>query len=208
MKRVLAIALVLAAAVAAAASDPPSDSTPAPPPKPRLGGGFKGQPTAPGSKPSTATPPKVAAPGKPGAPRIVIDNSMVKKNAPAGAAKPAPSGPPTSPSAPPSVAIPKIVDLQGHDEGYWRARAAALRSAAQKAEESLAAAQAEEKRQENDFYAWDDGQYRDNVIKPAWDRAREATVKAQQDLDAARKELGDLEDDARKAGAYPGWIRE
>jgi hypothetical protein len=139
----------------------------------------------------------------------VIDNSMVKKSAPPGGGKPAPPAASSAPAAPPPpVTMPKTVDLQGHDEGYWRARAAALRTAAQKAEESLAAAQAEEKRQENDFYAWDDGQYRDNVIKPAWDRARDATVKAQRDLDTARKELEDLEDDARKAGAYPGWIRE
>jgi len=214
MKSVLVIVLVLAAAAVGAASDPAGDPAPpaasdsTPPAKPRLGGGFKGQPVA-GAKGATPAPARSAAPTKPGTPRIVIDNSMVKKNSPPSGAKPASSAAAPAPAAPPPpVATPKIVDLQGHDEGYWRARAAALRSASQKAEEALAAAQAEEKRQENDFYAWDDGQYRDNVIKPAWDRARDATVKAQQDLDTARKELEALEDDARKAGAYPGWIRE
>jgi hypothetical protein len=103
--------------------------------------------------------------------------------------------------------MPKILDLQGHDEAYWRAKAAAVRDAVAKATDALAAAEAEEKREENDFYAWDDGQYRDNVIKPAWDRAKAETEKARADLEAARKQLDGLEDEARRAGAFPGWIR-
>ncbi len=61
---------------------------------------------------------------------------------------------------------------------------------------------------ENDFYSWDDGQYRDRVIKPAWDSART-------ELDAARIELEQAEKDARRSAragsqgrALPGWIRE
>jgi hypothetical protein len=61
---------------------------------------------------------------------------------------------------------------------------------------------------ENDFYAWDDGQYRDRVIKPSWDRARDQLEDAKRDLVAAEQELTDLPEKARRAGAQPGWIRE
>ena len=38
----------------------------------------------------------------------------------------------------------------------------------------VAELEAATKKLENDFYAWDDGQYRDRVIKPAWDQPRGA----------------------------------
>jgi hypothetical protein len=214
MKAFLCVATLLAAAILRAATDPaPTTSTEAPPEKPKLGGGFKGQPVTPGVKasPQKATPPAPAGARKPAA-RITIDNSMVKKNsAPSGdqkAPKSAPAAAAAAPPPPPPVDMPKVVDLNGHDEAFWRARAAQVREAVRKAKSDSAAADAEEKREENDFYAWDDGQYRDNVIKPAWDKAREDAARARQDLAAAQKDLDTLEDDARRAGAYPGWIRE
>ncbi len=190
-----------------------TSEAPAPPAKHRLGGSFKGHPippsTAEASKP--AARPAAAPSGKKKSSRLVIDNALVKsKAAPedrSSATGSESSAEPANPAPPPPVTMPKILDLEGHDEAYWKAKAAATRDAVQKAHETLAAAQAEEKREENDFYAWDDGQYRDNVIKPAWDRARDETVRAQADLETAQKQLDDLEDEARRAGAYPGWIR-
>jgi len=189
-----------------------------PPPKHRLGGAFKGHPMAASAgsgetaKPSSKPP--AAASGKNGKKKssmLVIDNAMVRGAAAdekrSSGPRPAETAAPAAPAPAPPVAMPRIVDLQGHDETYWRAKAAATRDAVQKAQDTLAAAEAEEKREENDFYSWDDGQYRDNVIKPAWDRAKEETIKAHGDLDAARKQLDNLEDEARRAGAYPGWIR-
>ena len=213
MKTSLGIAALLAAAILGAATDPAPTSTDTPPEKPRLGGGFKGHSVTPGAKAPAPQKAKPAPEGarKPAA-RITIDNSMVKKNAgPPGDSKSPAGAPPAAPAAappPPSVQMPKVVDLNGHDEAFWRARAAEVREGVRKATADLAAAEAEEKREENDFYAWDDGQYRDNVIKPAWDKAREDAARAREDLQAARKQLDALEDDARRAGAYPGWIRE
>ena len=212
MKRsALFAALLLAGSLARGADAPPPKSGETPAPKHKLGGSFKGHPIAP--SPATGEAPKAAArPASPPArngPRIVIDNAMVKGSASEGEKGASPNAPSskTAPAPPPPVTMPKIVDLQGHDEAYWKAKAAATRDAVQKAQDALAAAEAEEKRQENDFYAWDDGQYRDNVIKPAWDRAKEETIKAHSALEAAQKQLDDLEDEARRAGAYPGWIR-
>jgi len=215
MRRALGLAILLGAAVLSAADAPPPTDAPPPPAKDapagktRLGGGFKGQPVAPGSKAPAveAAAPLAAGARKPKA-RVTIDNSLVKKNAVPSDGRPAAAPPAATPPAAPPVAMPKVLDLHGHDEAFWRARAAEVRGAVQKAASDVAAADAEEKREENDFYSWDDGQYRDNVIKPAWDRAREEAVKARQNLDAARKQLDSLEDDARRAGAYPGWIRE
>jgi len=212
---VLLGALLAAGTLLAADAPPPSDAPAQPPPKHKLGGGFKGQPIEPGPAPGqkrtpAANPAPPPAAGK--TPRIVIDNKLVRKTEGADSgtrkatAPPPPSAPPPA-AQPAPVTMPKILDLQGHDEAYWREKAAATRDAVQKARDALAAAEAEEKREENDFYAWDDGQYRDNVIKPAWDRAKEETIKARGDLDAAQKRLDELEDEARRAGAYPGWIR-
>ena len=61
---------------------------------------------------------------------------------------------------------------------------------------------------ESDFYAWDDGQYRDRVIKPAWDRTLRELEDARRELAEAEKDLSDLPEKARRAGALPGWIRE
>ena len=64
------------------------------------------------------------------------------------------------------------------------------------------------KKLESDFYSWDDGQYRDGVIKPAWDKKREELETARKDLEQAEKDLAELPEKARKAGALPGWLRE
>jgi hypothetical protein len=230
VKRFVTVLAALAAASALRASDAPppkTDEAPPPktadapppnteasaPPKHRLGGGFKG--SAVGTSPGGSAPARkpVAAPKRTG-PALVIDNKMVQgASGQTSAASPAAPPPPppapaaSSPAPPASVEMPKIVDLQGHDEAYWRAKAAATRDAVRKAQDALAAAEADEKRDENDFYSWDDGQYRDNVIKPAWDRAKEEAARARENLAAAQKDLEGLEDEARRAGAYPGWIR-
>lgn len=232
MNRFCLAAAVVLAGTALRGAEPPPPAPDQPPPQKaaeaspqkadeapasthRLGGAFKGHPMATsGGSPGAAKPaskPATAPSGKKKTPTLVIDNAMVKGAAAQGERSSPPpaadSAEPAHPASPPPVEMPKILDLQGHDEGYWKAKAAATRDAVVHAQETLAAAEAEEKREENDFYAWDDGQYRDSVIKPAWDRAKDEAIKARTDLDAAQKTLGELEDEARRAGAYPGWIR-
>ena len=93
-------------------------------------------------------------------------------------------------------------------EEYWRAEARRLRERVAAIKESIARLEAESRKLENDFYAWDDGAYRDRVIKPAWDKTREDLATARKALPGAEKELEDLPDRARRAGALPGWLRE
>ena len=93
-------------------------------------------------------------------------------------------------------------------EAYWRERVHSARARVEELREHVRQFEQESKKLENDFYSWDDGQYRDGVIKPAWDKKREELETARRDLEQAEKELSELPEKARKAGALPGWLRE
>ncbi len=96
----------------------------------------------------------------------------------------------------------------GGTEAEWREIAARARRGVADAKARVEELEAAARKLENDFYAWDDGQYRDRVIKPSWDRARGDLEAARKSLAEAEKELSELPEKARKAGALPGWIRE
>jgi hypothetical protein len=225
------LALLLLSAALLAAEPVPSDRPPEKAtgekasPRRRLGGGFKGQAIASNAGKASPAPPPSA-----GTRPLVIDDKLVKESVPpgAGTAKPPPAAKPVSKPveaaprseepSPPATAHeetpssdttpPGLVDVDGHGEAYWRNRARSAQEGVERARRRLEEAEAEVKRLETDFYSWDDGQYRDNVIKPEWDRSKEALAHAREDLERARHELESLKDDARKAGAFPGWLRE
>jgi hypothetical protein len=123
---------------------------------------------------------------------------------------PAPAVVPTA--APTPVAKPAPAGEGGGEgaptEAQWREIAAKSRKRVADDKARVTELQAATKKLENDFYAWDDGQYRDRVIKPAWDHSRDELENAKQELVAAEADLADLPEKARKAGALPGWIRE
>ncbi|HEY1252112.1 MAG TPA: hypothetical protein VGH97_13060 [Thermoanaerobaculia bacterium] len=136
-----------------------------------------------------------------------------------GAPGPTDAGSPAAPPAPPSAPSPEPVTevappptgipaAPAADEAQWRAAAQAARKRVADGKAHVAELTAGTKKLENDFYAWDDGQYRDRVIKPAWDKMRDQLEDAKRDLLAAEQELADLPEKARRAGALPGWIRE
>jgi len=195
----------------------------------RLKGGFKGRPAEVDESAATG---QRADDGQ-----VVITNTMVRQSEPPGSSsgrsirKPAagkqkppaeehapspPAGTASSgpePKAPPTADTPEtaeagLTDLQGHGKSYWKERASGARDRVEQAQRDLDEAEARVSRDENDFYSWDDGQYRDNVIKPEWDRAKEAVERSRKELGDAKAALENLEDEARKAGALPGWIRE
>ena len=93
-------------------------------------------------------------------------------------------------------------------EAEWRERARSARKRVEEAKARVFQLEGEAAALEKDFYRWDDGQYRDGVIKPAWDRKRQEVEAARKDLEQAARDLADLPEAARKAGALPGWIRE
>ena len=202
-------------------------ATPTPTPRPKLSGGFgrpRATPVAPAVSEggqSLADVVKAAqeARGEGSTSKeksgVTIDNRSLVKDAGKGrltTSAMAPANPPKAPtpaSAPvaaASSAAPAASAAGG--EAEWRETARRDRKRVEDAKTKVSDLTATSRKLENDFYAWDDGQYRDRVIKPAWDRAKADLEQARIDLEAAEKELADLPERARKAGALPGWIRE
>ncbi len=217
-----ALWLLAAASVAAAAS------TPTPTPRPRLSGGF-GRPRATPVAPAPAdggqsladvvraaqgTRETSGAPAEKGA--VTIDNRSLVKSSDKGRLStsgilptrtPVAAGPGKAAegAAPGAAATPTP---QAGGEAEWQEIARRDRKAVADAKARVSELTATSRKLENDFYAWDDGQYRDRVIKPSWDRALSDLEDAKRQLAEAEKNLADLPERARKAGALPGWIRE
>jgi hypothetical protein len=113
---------------------------------------------------------------------------------------------PTPGAAPEEVRPAPAPDQEA--EAYWRERMHSARALVEDLSERVRQFEQQSKKLESDFYSWDDGQYRDGVIKPAWDKKREELETARRDLEQAEKDLAELPEKARKAGALPGWLRE
>ncbi len=146
-----------------------------------------------------------------------ITNESLKKGGaaaapgvtPAKGTKASSSGaPPARTAAPtpfPTYDVPR--DDKGRSEEDWRRLVAHTRAVAVAAEKRVSDLETRAKQLENDFYAMSDGNRRDAVVKPAWDKAREDLARARNDLDTARKAVDALEDEARRTNAPPGWLR-
>jgi hypothetical protein len=140
---------------------------------------------------------------------LVKDTSKGKvssSKAASSAARPAPTPFPATVVKPPVA--PAADAAAGGGEAQWKQTAAKARKRVADDKAHVAELEATNKKLENDFYAWDDGQYRDRVIKPAWDHAKSELTDAKNELVEAEKDLADLPEKARQAGAAPGWIRE
>jgi hypothetical protein len=143
---------------------------------------------------------------------ITIDNRSLVKNPDKGRVSSAVANTHTTVVPPPPAArvsadaVPAEAEAGG--EAEWKEIARKARKRVDDAKTKMGELSAAAKKLEGDFYAWDDGQYRDRVIKPAWDRTRSELEDAKRELADAEKELADLPERARRAGALPGWIRE
>jgi hypothetical protein len=94
------------------------------------------------------------------------------------------------------------------DEQYWRSRALEIRlrwrHAADDAKELESSAAGWRRR----FYAENDPNVRNGQIKPEWDRVLDRLQEARAEVEASKKELAELLEEGRTAGALPGWLRE
>jgi hypothetical protein len=113
------------------------------------------------------------------------------------------AGTPTPTPGPSDVAR----DDKGRSEADWKELVGRQRSLIATGEARVRELDTRTKQLENDFYAMSDGNRRDAVVKPAWDRAREELTKARQELEDARRVLDGFAEDARKSNAPPGWLR-
>jgi hypothetical protein len=227
-----ALAAAGALALGAAASLAQSAPAKTPTPQPRLSGGFgrpRNTPVPAGEAGGQSLADAVRAaketrelgdnPSREKS-ALTIDNRSLVTNpdkgristakAPAAKPKPAPTpGPANAATAAPaavSAAEPAAAPAEG--EALWRATAQAARKRVADDKARVEELTAAVKKLENDFYAWDDGQYRDRVLKPSWDKTRDQLEDAKRELEAAERDLADLPEKARRAGAMPGWIRE
>jgi hypothetical protein len=108
----------------------------------------------------------------------------------------------------PTPGAPDVArDDKGRSESDWRDLVSRQKALVTNGEALVRDLETRTKQLENDFYAMSDGNRRDAVVKPAWDRAREELTKARQELEDARRVIEDLSEDARKSNAPPGWLR-
>ena len=140
-----------------------------------------------------------------------ITNETLRKGAtPTPAAGKGTSGKPArgAASPTPTPGAPDVArDDKGRSEADWRALVGHQKALVTDGEARVRELETRTKQLENDFYAMSDGNRRDAVVKPAWDRAREELTKARQELEDARRTVDDLSEDARKSNAPPGWLR-
>ena len=214
----------LAGAVLAASAFLSGQPSPTPTPRPKLSGGFGRTPIASEERgQSMADVVRAAADSRTRKEQktpLAINNRNLVTDPTKGrlstASPPPPTPTPRAPvtgPAPVSTAPPATPAVSGtpgsaSEETVWRERARAARQRVEEARSRAAQLAAETKKLENDFYSWDDGQYRDGVIKPAWDHKRAELEAARKEQAAAEKDLEDLPEQARRAGALPGWLRE
>jgi hypothetical protein len=206
----LLAALLLAGAAALAAADP----APTPTPEPRLTGGFGKAAAPPARKQVERKGVRITNDS------LVTDPQKGKLTTSQRVATPVPSGsaartpgartPAVGPTPTPGAGAVAEGDAPPARAGedYWRNEARLARERVADLKETIARLEADTRKMEADFYSWDDGAYRDGVIKPAWDKAREDLATARQELPLAERALAELPDRARKAGALPGWLRE
>lgn len=128
-------------------------------------------------------------------------------------ARPAPtrtSGPgqtPPSGTTPAPTETPQgePVDRLGRGEDYWRQRAAGLRSALEEAERELAQAEADLEAAEKAYFGPSDGERTTFVVRLIEARDRAARARREHGQSSVRWQA--FEEEARKAGAFPGWLR-
>jgi hypothetical protein len=97
------------------------------------------------------------------------------------------------------------VDRQGRGEQYWRERAGAAREDIRQAEQDLAVAQADLEAAERAYLGPSEGERNSFTIRIY--EARDRVERARQDLRRANGRFEALQEEARKAGAFPGWLR-
>jgi len=136
-----------------------------------------------------------------GSPKVYSDNNLPKP-APAPAAALPPATPPEQqkPAEPPAKAE------EQKDEAWWRARMAQTREELRRNEVFADALQSRVNALSNDAANIDDPYQR---AKAAQDRQKAIAeldrVKAE--IEQSKKQISDIEEEARKAGVPPGWLR-
>jgi hypothetical protein len=116
---------------------------------------------------------------------------------------PAASTPPAGTQAKPEE---KPSDEPKKDEAYWRGRVAQLRDNLQRAKMFQEALQTRINSLSADFVSRDDPAQR-SVVASDRQKALAELERVKKEIKDFEKQLTDLEDEARRAGVPPGWLR-
>ena len=104
------------------------------------------------------------------------------------------------------VAEPTAPESGARDEKYWRERMRAAREALERNESFVAALQSQINGLTTEFVSRDDPAQR-TVIEQRRTKAVADLEKVQRDIEASKKGIAAIEDEARKAGVPAGWLR-
>jgi hypothetical protein len=140
---------------------------------------------------------------------------LTNKDLPASALKP-----PTAASVPPAdgqaapAADQKAAGTEGappadspqRDEKYWRTRITQARETLQRNEMFAAALQSQINGLTTDFVNRDDP-YQRAQIGEQRQKALDELARVKNDIENGKKQIADIDEEARRAGAPPGWLR-
>lgn len=104
------------------------------------------------------------------------------------------------------AAEPAAPESGARDEKYWRERMRAAREALERNESFVAALQSQINGLTTEFVSRDDPAQR-TVIEQRRTKAVADLEKVQRDIEASKKGIAAIEDEARKAGVPAGWLR-
>lgn len=136
------------------------------------------------------------------------DARRILEGARTGTPAPAPSPAPQPGSSPTAAPVPEEkapTDNQGRGEAYWRERAGAARGVFDEAEANLAAAEAQLQAAERSYLGVGEAERNGFIVRVI--EARDIAEKARVEHRSAKGRWEALQEEARKAGAFPGWLR-
>jgi DNA repair exonuclease SbcCD ATPase subunit len=119
----------------------------------------------------------------------------------------APGGEPAEETDKEDKKVKKEVDPT-QTEQYWRERKQETDQRVEEAQSKVQQLQNEINNLTTAFYAESDGVAQRPLIESERIERIKELEQAKQDLENARTEAANLEDEARKAGALPGWVRD
>lgn len=132
---------------------------------------------------------------------------LTNKDLPAvsGQAPPAPA-PESAPAAEPSAPDAQKPGEPQKDEAWWRARITEKREGLSRAEVLLEALQSRVNALSADFVNRDDPYQRAKIGEDR-QKALVEMERLKADIESYKKQIEDIEEEARKAGVPPGWLR-
>lgn len=130
--------------------------------------------------------------------RRILENAKIGTPAPT-------AQPGTTPTVDPVPEEKAPTDNQGRGEAYWRERAGAARGVFDEAERNLAEAEAQLQAAERSYLGVGEAERNTYVVRVI--EARDIAEKARVEHRSAAGRWEALQEEARKAGAFPGWLR-